>query len=110
MLEIFNQLEPFFRDNYRRLGVREYAKLRHISPPSASILLKQFSQEHLLTQEKERTYLFFSANKENNPFIELSRIYWYLQFKKDFIPYLEHHLIHPLIVLFGSFYKAEYKK
>src|SRR3989344_3325281 len=41
MLEIFNSLEPFFKENYRRINVREYARIQKISPPSASKYLEE---------------------------------------------------------------------
>ena len=47
-------------------------------------------------------------NTHNKIFIELSRIYWLIVFKKiGFIDYLERELITPLTILFGSFSKAE---
>ena len=110
MLKIFNDLEPFFNDNYRRINVREYARIRKISPPSASSRLHEFHKEGLLNKEEERKYMYFYANRDDMVFIRLSRIYWYLQLKKvGLIDYLQKELINPLIILFGSFSKAEIK-
>ncbi|MBI4143473.1 hypothetical protein HY487_01160 [Candidatus Woesearchaeota archaeon] len=108
MLKIFNDLESFFRDNYRRIGVREYARIRKISPPSASVLLNWLFKEGLLIKEEERRYIFFAANRENPLFVHLSRIYWYIQLKKSgLLDYLTRELVNPLVILFGSFSKAE---
>ena len=78
MLKIFNDLEPFFKDNYRRINVREYARLLNISPPSASKLLKLYTKEGLLVLEEDKNFLNFSVNKENNLFIHL---YEFIGFK-----------------------------
>jgi predicted nucleotidyltransferase len=109
MLEIFNNLAPFFEDCYRRINVREYAKIIGISPPTASKLLKQYTKETLLQEEKERNYLFYHANMESKVFIDLSRVYWQY-ILEEFITYLEKELTNPTIILFGSLAKAEVTK
>lgn len=62
MLKIFNDLEPFFRDCDRKISVREYARLRNVSPPSASTLLENLHKEGLLKKEKFRNYIFYYAD------------------------------------------------
>lgn len=110
MLEIFNNLKPFFEDNYRRINVREYARIAKISPPSASKLLEKYNSEGLLKKEKERNYIFYSANRESRAFIGFSRIYWGMNFEQiGLISYFEKEYIAPLIILFGSISKAEVK-
>src|SRR3989338_3948731 len=102
MLEIFNSLEPFFKENYRRINVREYARIQKISPPSASKYLEEFHKEVLLEKEEEFNYIFYKANKKNPLFISLSQMYWCQQFKKvGLLPHLEQELINPVIILFG---------
>ena len=54
MLEIFNKLKPFFEDNYKRISVREYARMQNISPPNASQLLNNLEKEGLLKKEEDR--------------------------------------------------------
>lgn len=108
MLKIFNNLKPFFDDCYRRINVREYAKILCISPPTASKLLMQYNREDLLNKEQDRNYIFFYANIENKFFIELSRIYWQYQLN-ELVSYLEKKLTSPTIILFGSVAKAEVK-
>ena len=106
MLEIINNLKPFFEDCYRRINVREYARLTKISPPTASKILYSLEKEGILKKETERNYLFFYANKENSQFIALSRIYWKEKLN-NLIEYLKHSLISPTVILFGSLSKAE---
>ncbi|MFH1505910.1 MAG: ArsR family transcriptional regulator [archaeon] len=111
MLKIFNNLEMFFEDNYLRVNVREYARLMNISPPSASTLLASLENEGLLKSEKEHRYIFYSANRENMLFVELCKAYWRMRFKKiGLLDYLQEELVNPLVVLFGSFSKAEIKQ
>ncbi len=111
MLEIFNRLKPFFEDNYRRISVREYARITNVSPPSASKYLEELQREGLLIKEKERNYSFYAAERESKLFIELSRIFWQERFKEmGLIDFFEKELIAPLVVLFGSFSKAEIKE
>ena len=74
MLDIFNKLQYFFEDCYRRINVREYAKLMKISPPTASKMLSEFQNEGLLKKEIDKGYHLFYANKENQQFIGLSRL------------------------------------
>jgi predicted nucleotidyltransferase len=106
MLNIINNLQPFFEDCYRRIGVREYANIIKVSPPTASNILYSFEKEGILLKEKDRNYLFFYANKENRQFIDLSRIYWHEKLN-NLILYLDKTLINPTLILFGSLSKAE---
>ena len=108
MLKIINELRPFFEDCYRRINVREYAKLMKISPPTASKILTFYTTKNLLLKETYKNYLLFHANKENKDFIDLSRIYWRL-ILKDLLDLMEKKLISPTVVLFGSLSKAETK-
>lgn len=111
MLKILNNLQPFFEDNYRRINVREYARLTKITPPTASALLNNLKQEGLLKREEEKIYINYYANKDSKIFIDLSRIYWLEKIKNSgLIEHLKEELIDPIIILFGSFAKAEIKK
>ena len=111
MLEIINNLKLFFEDNYRRINVREYARLTGISPPNASKKLSELEKEGLVKKEVERKYFYYSANKSNKVFIELSRIYWYeLLTNSGLIEHLIKELVKPKIILFGSLSKAEVRR
>ena len=108
MLEIINNLKPFFEDCYRRINVREYSRIMKISPPTASKVLFNLNKKDLLLMEKDRNYIFFYANKNYNIFIDLSRIYWKVKLK-DLTETLSRNTTSPSIILFGSLSKAETK-
>jgi len=108
MLKIINDLEPFFEDCYRRVNVREYAKIMRISPPTASKLLSSYNAKNLLLRGTYKNYILFYANKENKDFIDLSRIYWRHELK-GLVHFMETKLTNPAIILFGSLSKAEVK-
>lgn len=106
MLKIINNLTAFFEDCYRRISVREYAKLIKVSPPTASKLLMEYHKEGLLKKQEDRNYLFFFANKENKVYIELSKIYWNEKLK-EIVENIKNKTINPAIILFGSLSKGE---
>ena len=108
MLDIFNKLEPFIKDNYARINVREYAKKINVSPPSSSKILKNFEKEGLLKSEKDKLSINFYANKKNSLFINLQRAFYMQYFRKiGLIGYIEDKLLNPVIIMFGSFANAE---
>lgn len=109
MLEIINNLKPFFEDCYRELGVREYAREIKISPPAASQKLKYFEKEGLLKKRKERSSLLFRASRESKILEDLSRIYWGIRLKK-LVEHLNLKYFNPAIILFGSLSKLEARK
>ena len=108
MLKIIDDLMLFFEDCYRRISVREYARLIKISPPTASKMLSDYSKEGLLRMEKYRNYILYYANKENAEFIDLSRIYWRSKLR-ELLDFIDKELVSPTVVLFGSLAKAEVK-
>ncbi len=110
MLKIFNSLKPFFEDCYRRINVREYARLRRISPPTASKLLQAYRREGLLKKEQERIYDYYFANKDSQLFMGLGRLYWRSVLEKaGLLDFFQKEFLSPLIILFGSLSKAETK-
>jgi predicted nucleotidyltransferase len=109
MLKILNDLSPFIEDNYRRINVREYAKLAHISPPTASKQLDLRQKEGLLIKETDRQYIYYSANKDSWLFLRLLHIYWLYRLE-TLKNHLEKNLIDPTIILFGSLAKSEAKQ
>ena len=56
MLNIINNLKPFFEDCYGRINVREYARIIKISPPTASKILLELNKEGLLLMENDKNY------------------------------------------------------
>lgn len=110
MLEIFNTLKPFFGDCYKRINVREYARIQKISPPTASKILEGLYKEGLLKKEKENLYNYYFANKDSWLFIDLSRIYWKKILENSgLLEELERNFLNSVIYLFGSLAKAETK-
>ncbi len=107
MLGIINNLKPFFEDCHRRLGVREYARITNVSPPTASKILSSLTKEELLNKQQNRQYLLFWA--KNSPlFKSLAQIYWKQKFEKTgLLDYLNKKFINPTIILFGSLAKGE---
>ncbi|MAE42623.1 hypothetical protein CMO93_02540 [Candidatus Woesearchaeota archaeon] len=109
MLKIFNLLQPFFEDMYREISVREYAKEKKSSPPTASKILKDFNKENLLLLTKKGIYLFFRANRDNVIFKGLSKLYWQSELFKE-TEELHNQALFRKIVLFGSLAKSENTK
>ena len=107
MLKIFNDLSVFFEDCYNELGVREYSRVRGISPPTASALLRELEKEGtLLLTEKKKKNMLYRANRENLLFIELSKAYW----GQKLLPltkFLSEISNYESIILFGSLIKGE---
>ncbi len=108
MLNIFNNLTPFFEDCYRRISVREYAKILKISPPTASKILKDLTKEGLLKKQQDRLYTFFYANTQNWLFIDLSRSYWKTKLKNSgLLIAISTNFKLSKVILFGSLSKGE---
>ena len=110
MLKIIHDIKPFIEDNYRRVNVREYARIQKISAPTASKILSSLHREGLLKKENEKQFIYYYADKESPLFIDLSRIYWRLSIERaGLISFLEDEFLNPLVILFGSLSKAEAK-
>ena len=108
MLEIIDNMTPFFEDCYRRISVREYSRIIKVAPPTASKMLSVYASEGLLIKERYKNYLFFHAKKDSKDFIGLSRVYWQHKLK-DLGAFLDQNLANPVVILFGSLSKGEAK-
>ncbi len=108
MLDIIDDLAPFFEDGYRSISVREYAKLVCVSPPTASKLLKDFAKKGYLQWRAERRHLFFTLRIENEGVIDLCRLYWKQKLQKV-SEVFQAKLVGASGILFGSLAKAEVK-
>lgn len=107
MLEIINNLKPFFEDCHRRFSVREYAKIIKVSPPTASKILSNLTNENLLNKLQDRQYLLFWA-KNTSQLRNLAQIYWKQRLEDiGIIDYLNKKFLNPTIILFGSLVKGE---
>lgn len=108
MLKLFNDLKPFIEDNYRRIHVREYAKIQKISPPTASKLLQHYHKQKLLKREDDRNYQLYYANSSSKPFIDFTCSYWQQRLDElGLLSFLQKKFLNPVVILFGSFSKAE---
>src|SRR3989338_10440082 len=106
MLKIFHLLENFFKDVYREVSVREYAKEIKLSPPTASKILKEFEKENLLLSAKKGIYIYFRPNKDGILFHGLAKLYWQnILFNET--AELHKQALFRKIVLFGSLAKTE---
>lgn len=111
MLRIIEHIKPFIEDNYRRINVREYARIQKISAPTASKILSGLHKEGLLKKENEKQFIYYRADRESQLFIDLSRICWRLSIERaGLVSFLEDELLNPVVILFGSLSKAEVKK
>lgn len=108
MLKIINDIQPFFEDCYRRINVREYARIAGVTPPTASKMLSAYREEGLLCEEAYRNYMLFYANRESRDFLDLSRMYWRRKLS-GLVSLVERSTSNPCIVLFGSLSKGEAK-
>ncbi|MGE0792958.1 MAG: nucleotidyltransferase domain-containing protein [Candidatus Woesearchaeota archaeon] len=106
MLKIINTLTPFFEDCYRRINVREFARIQKISPPTASKELEELFKKNILKKELDKQYIYYYANKDSDIFVDLSRIYW-KSILNPVVDFLEKELLNPIVILFGSLSKAE---
>ncbi|MFP4118575.1 MAG: nucleotidyltransferase family protein [Candidatus Woesearchaeota archaeon] len=105
MLKIINELILFFEDTTIELGVREYASLQNVSPPTASTILQKFGEEGVLKKTEFRKTHLYSVNREQDVFGDLSRIYWKGILRKH-LKDLHEQVLYSRIVLFGSIAKA----
>jgi predicted nucleotidyltransferase len=105
MLEIFNNLAPFFNDVTKEVSVREYAKIVKISPPTASTILKLLEKEGLLIKRQVGIYHFYKANI-NYQFKQLAKAYWQ-KLLFDNTEELYSEIDCNDIILFGSIAKTE---
>lgn len=108
MLRLFNELRPFFEDNYTRIHVREYATLTGVSPPTASKTLETFYKEGLLKKEVDKLHHLYFVNRDSSLFKDLQQMYWREKLEQ-LSSYIEQNTLNPVIILFGSIVKAELK-
>lgn len=109
MLKIFNDLKPFFQDNYKKIHVREYAKIQKISPPTSSKILENLKKEGILKKEIDKKYNLYYTNKDSEIFRDLQRIY-YKEKLSNLVSHIKEETINPVIILFGSTAKNEIKE
>ncbi len=108
MFQEINNLKPFLESPLRDLGVREYARATKISPATASRILKEYAKKGILKEKKERTFILYKANGENELYRDI-KIFYNLRKIKDsgLLESLNQFYLKPTIIFFGSGAKGE---
>lgn len=103
MFKELNILKVFFEFPTKEFNVREIARIRSISPATASSQLKKFAKEGFLKEKKERNLILYSANLNNEKYTDL-KVYYNIRKIKDsgLIEELNKFYMKPTIILFGS--------
>lgn len=104
MLKELNILKYFFEEPNREFNIRELARITKISPPTISKKLKNFAKEFILSEKKERGFIFYKANLESTNYLDLKVYYNIHKIRNSgLIEELNNFYLKPTIILFGSF-------
>ncbi|MBI5797292.1 nucleotidyltransferase domain-containing protein [Candidatus Woesearchaeota archaeon] len=108
MFQEINRLKPFLESPLKDLGVREYARIAKMSPATASQILKDFARKGVLKEKKERIFILYKANLENELYKDI-KIFYNIRKLKDsgLIESLNQFYLKPTIIFFGSGAKGE---
>lgn len=99
----------YFIDNPgKEYHVRELARLVGKSPTTVSKLLKQYEKKEILFSQKKFNHLFFKANQASSFFKDL-KLFNNVEVirKSGLVDYLKDKYDAEVVVLFGSYAKAE---
>ena len=80
--------------------------MTNVSPPTASVFLKNMEAEGLLVMRNDRNAIVFRANRQKWLFQKLAEIYWKAKLIKILAP-VHKALLYPTITIFGSIAKVE---
>lgn len=106
MLKNLKDLEIFFEDTGRQVSIREFARIKKISPVTAGKILRQYKHEKILSEREDRGYIFFKANNSETLFLGLARVYWTNKLKY-ILDEIDQFYNFPTIFLFGSINKGD---
>ncbi|MEK6873429.1 MAG: ArsR family transcriptional regulator [Nanoarchaeota archaeon] len=107
MFKELNILRLFFEDSNREFNVREVARILKLSPASVSSKLKDFAKKGILLENKERNYILYKANLDNELYRNLKVFYNIKKIRESrLIDKLNEFYLKPTIVLYGSFSKG----
>jgi len=103
MFKELNNLRLFFEEPTREFNVREIARLRKISPATASKELTLLVKKNLLKERKERLLKLYKADLESDSY-EDAKTFYNIRKAKDtgLIEALNKFYLKPTIILFGS--------
>ncbi len=103
MFKELNTLKVFLETPTKEFNVREVSRLLKISPATASKRLKNLARKGLLKERKEKIFIFYKANLENEAYTDLKTFYNIRKIKKSgLINSVNDFYLKPTIVLFGS--------
>jgi len=103
MLNELTLLKPFLEQPEKEFNVREFARLKNISPATASKQLKYFHKSKILSERKDRGFNFYKADLESFYYKDLKKFYNILKIKESgLIEELDKFYLNPTILLFGS--------
>lgn len=103
MLDELILLKSFLEQPEREFNVREFARLKNISPATASKQLKAFHKNKILSERKDRGFNFYKADLESSYYRDLKRFYNILKIKESgLIEEIDKFYLKPTIILFGS--------
>jgi predicted nucleotidyltransferase len=103
MFKELNTLKIFFESSTKEFNVREVARILKINPATASTQLKNFAKKEILIERKDRTFIFYRSNLENEMYLDLKKFYNVRKIKESgLIEELNKFYIKPVIVIFGS--------
>ncbi|PIN75350.1 hypothetical protein COV18_04135 [Candidatus Woesearchaeota archaeon CG10_big_fil_rev_8_21_14_0_10_37_12] len=109
MFKELNDLSVFINEPDRELSIREYARLRRISPATALMRLHIFETQGLLVSKTLRNNKLYSANEQSQKYKLTKKYYSILSIiNTELLQHLIDSFREPLaIYLFGSYAKAE---
>lgn len=105
MFKDLNDLENFLEDPDVKIHVRGYAKLKQISPATASKILKYYASQNVLQIEEIQNIHFYKLRI--NQLTKDLKVFNTIQKIRKIIPELNEIFGKPNIILFGSTSKGE---
>jgi predicted nucleotidyltransferase len=103
MFKELNILKVFFESPNKEFNVREIARILKIAPATASSKLKNFANEGLLKEKRERNLLIYKSNLEDERYKDIKIYYTIRKIKESgLIEELNKFYMKPTIILFGS--------
>lgn len=105
-------LSIFLEEPNKEFHIRELAKIIKLAPSTATKYLNDFKKQRLLERRSERGFVLYKANTEDQSYKDIKLHYNIKKIKESgLVEFLIDKLDHPeVIILFGSFRKAENTK
>ncbi len=111
MFKELNNLKIFFEEPEKEFHLREIARLTKKNPVTVKKHLEKAVKEKIILRKKERGLELYSSNTENIKYKNSKKIYNKLKLKlSGLLQFLDEKLNFPIIILFGSYQRAEDNK